>query len=379
MAKIMNIISKIYYYLPIKFLLKDMILLESNPDFSDNTRAVFDKLVDLGYNENNKLVWLVSNKEKFNDIKIKNVEFVDVRDIKRVRKYRFLAKYIVDCNNYIYKRNKYQVRIHLTHGAPIKYLKDYCDQCREVDYVIQLADYFKDITCQLFHVLDDKAITTGYPRNDILLDSKNVFFPEIKRNKTICWLPTYRNHKNHSSGKNIFPYGIPSIESENDLKKLNQVLIKESILLVIKLHPAEDVSIVKKLNLDHIKFIDNTYLEANHLTIYHYLSCVDALITDYSSIYYDFLLTKKMIGLTISDLDNYFQNNKKFFDKYQDGIVGDYIYTFDELLEFIYNVAKGHDSSYQKRMEKLTLYHQFIDNNSSKRVIDLLCRRGLKK
>ena len=44
-----------------RLLLRNYILLESNPDFSDNTKAVFDELIKLKINEKFKLIWLVDN------------------------------------------------------------------------------------------------------------------------------------------------------------------------------------------------------------------------------------------------------------------------------------------------------------------------------
>ena len=379
MSKVKKLLLQIYYYLPIKFLLKNIILFESNPDFSDNPRAVYDKLLELGYNKKNKLVWLVSDSKMFSNIKDKNVIFIDNKNIKKVRKYTLFAKYIVDCNNFIHKRNKYQFRIHLTHGSPIKYVKEYSDDCGEVDYVITTSDFFRNINCELFHVSDDKVITTGFPRNDILLTKNNYYFyPEIKRSKTICWLPTYRNHQNHSSGKKYFPYGIPSINNEDELKKMDKLLKKESCLLIVKLHPVEDLGLLTKMNLDNIKFLDKDFLSNQQLTIYHYLVNVDALITDYSSIYYDFLLTKKPIGLAIEDLDEYMKNNQIFYEKYQEGVVGEYIYDFNDLLKFIENVSHNKDDSYDARMIKRKEYFKYLDNKASERIVSILQKKGLK-
>ena len=380
MQKIKKLISKIYYYLPIKFILKDIVLFESNPDFCDNTRGVYDRMLELGYNKKMKLVWFVSNSEKFNDIKIDNVEFVDYKDKKKIRYYRMFAKYIIDCNNFIFKRNKNQLRIHLTHGTPIKFAGDYCKECGDLDYVIQVSDYFTDITRDLFNVPKNKIKSTGFPRNDIILNKNNkqVFFKEIKRHKTICWFPTYRNHKNHSSGKTIFPYGIPTVSNEKELKKLDNILEKEKILLVIKLHPVEDVSTIKKLNLNNIKLVEDDIFDKDHSTLYHYLSNIDALITDYSSVYYDFLLTGKPIGLAISDLKDYLKTTKIIFDNYEEGVAGEYIYNFDDLIKFIYNVSTNNDISKERRMEKIKIYHKYLDNKSADRVIELMSRKGTK-
>ena len=375
-----KILNKIYYYLPIGFLLKPVILLESNPDFCDNSRGVYDRLIELGYNEKNKIVWFVQDKDVFKDINIKNVEFVSYSNTKRIRYYNYLAKYIVDCNRYIYKRNRSQLRIHLTHGTPIKFAGGYCAQCGKTDYVVQISDYFTEYTKDLFKVTDKQVISTGFPRNDILLKKNNcVYFPEIKRKKTICWFPTYRNHKGHSTGKNMFPYGIPSVNNEKELRELNDTLKKEDILLVIKLHPAEDTSILRTLDLDHIKLIEDSMFDVDHSTLYHYLSNVDALITDYSSVYYDFMLTKRPIGLAVADIHEYAKTTRIIFDKFEDGVAGEYIYTFKDLLTFIHNVATDNDISYERRMEKMKIYHKYFDDASADRIIAIMEKKGLKK
>ena len=372
-----RILSKIYYHLPIGFLLKKVILFESNPDYCDNPRAVFDRMLELGLNKEYKLVWFVTNKEKFNDVHIDNVEFVDWEDKKLVKHYRNTSKYIMDCNRFIYKKNKHQLRIHLTHGTPIKFAGDYCKECGELDYVTQVSDYFTKITMELFQIPEEKVISTGFPRNDIILgNNPQIFFPEIKREKTICWFPTYRNHKGHSTGKNMFPYGIPSIDSEEELIKLNDVLKKDKVLMVIKLHPAEDTTILKKLNLDYIKLVEDDIFDTDHSTLYHYLSNVDALITDYSSVYYDFLLTKRPIGLAISDINEYTKTTRLIFDKFEDSVIGEYIYKFDDLLKFINNVSTGNDITHDKRLEMIKVYQKYDDNKSSDRIIELMKKKG---
>ena len=375
-----KILNKIYYYLPIGFLLKPIILLESNPDYCDNSRGVSDRLIELGYNEKNKIVWFVQDKDVFKDINIKNVEFVSYSDTKKIRYYSYFAKYIVDCNRFIFKRNRSQLRIHLTHGTPIKFAGGYCAQCGKLDYVTQISDYFTEVTKELFKVDDKQVISVGFPRNDILLKKNNcIYYPEIKRKKTICWFPTYRNHKGHSTGKNIFPYGIPSVNNEKELKELNNALKKEDVLLVIKLHPAEDTSILRKLDLDHIKLIEDSIFDRDHTTLYHYFRNVDALITDYSSVYYDFMLTKRPIGLAISDIKEYVKTTRIIFDKFEDGVAGEYIYTFKDLLTFVHNVATDNDISYERRMEKMKIYHKYFDDASADRIIAIMEKKGLKK
>ena len=137
-----EMIKKIIYNLNYRIFMKNAILFESNPDFCDNTRAIFDCMIRRGLNKKYRLIWFVNDKKKFSDIKIKNVYFIEYKQKIKIMYYQFFAKYIFDCNRYIRKRNKNQFRIYLTHGTPLKLPKDYSSISGEMDYVVQISDYF---------------------------------------------------------------------------------------------------------------------------------------------------------------------------------------------------------------------------------------------
>lgn len=376
--------SKIIQSKFMKLFLRNIILLESNPDYADNTKGVFDALIEEGINNKCKIIWFVKNENDFKDIKIHNVYFYSRDNTKsdksRFKYYNTFSKYIIDCNNYIKKKSQHQFRIHLTHGTPIKVAKDYGNQCGDTDYVIQASDFFTNVTKELFLVKDEQVISTGLPRNDILFYNDKIdFFPEVKRKKTITWFPTYRNHKMFK-GKNDatynmkinFKYGIPLIEDKDDLIKLNTILKNKDILLLIKLHPVEDESVVSEFKLDNIKLIKEEMFLKNHTNLFNVFANSDALITDYSSVYYDFLLTKKPIGLAIPDLEEYKKHVNLMYDDYEKNIIGEYLYSFDDLINFINNISNDKDNKYDLRMEKLKLYYKYTDGNSSHRVVELL-------
>lgn len=333
----MKKINDLIYKSNNKLLLKNYILLESKPDFSCNTKAVYDEMIRRGINKKYKLIWFVDDKNKFKDIKLKNVKFINY-DEKKINKikwvyYNIRCKYIIDCNKFVTKRNHRQIRIHLTHGEFIKIPREYCNLSGHIDYLIETSDYFKKINSELFQVPEDNILTTGYPRNDYIFDYDNRIevYRDMKRDKTIFWIPTYRNHKfnknNSFFNTNIqFPYGIPTIKNSSDLKKLNNILKKNKTLLVIKFHPAEDISKIKKLDLSNIKLLEDDFFEKVHSNIYQLLSKADALITDYSSIYYDFLLTDKPIGLAIPDINEYKSHVELLYKDYENNIIGEYIY-----------------------------------------------------
>lgn len=361
--------------------LKKCILLESNPDYSDNTKYVYNELLKRKINLKYKIIWFVNNRNDFSDIEIKNVIFLNryknFFSKLRFKLYNYTSKYIIDCNKYIIKKNKNQFRIFLCHGMPMKLVMDYGSQSGIFDYMISTSDFFNKYISKIYNVEENKIIVTGAPRNDAIFNSeRNNIFSELKRRKTIIWMPTYRNHFESDTFEgrtNIKSrYGIPCIENENQIETLNSILKQREMLLIIKLHPVEDRSNIEKLNLSNIKLLDNEYLEKKRKTIYDYLNNIDALITDYSSIYYDFLLTKKQIGLAIPDLKEYTKHVPFCFENYKKYIEGEYLYTFDDIVNFIINVSENIDIKKDKRIELMNKYHKYIDGDSSKRIVDII-------
>lgn len=371
-----EILKSFIYGLPIK--MKNYILLESIPTYSDNTKNVFLEMINRNINQKYKMIWITDeDTSKFSKIKYDNVYFINKNKINKVKLFylRLHAKIIIDNNQYIIKLNKGQLKIHLTHGMPLKATDQYCRKIEKVDYITANSDFFKKELSKLFNIDEKCILITGSARNDDIIKNNKILFPEFKRKKTIIWMPTYRNHKKTDSYEgrtNIkFKYGIPCVNSEEELFKLNNILKNNEELLIIKLHPQEDRKNIKKLELSNIKLLDNDYFEYDE-SIYDYLSSVDALITDYSTIYYDFLLTNKMIGLAIPDFKEYSKHVRLATKNYKKDIVGEYIYSFADLEKFVYNVANNIDDNLERRIKANKLYNKYHDGNSAKRIVDYI-------
>jgi len=371
-----NIIKKICLLLPIK----NTIIMESNPDFTDNTKKLFDKLIEEKVNDTYKIVWLVDESKKFRNIKIKNVIFVDIYKkhsiIKRIKKayYVYTAKIIVDSNKFISKVRKEQFRLHLCHGTPLKNAGNYCKEIGDVDYILELGTFFRNKNVELFGKDRKYFLDIGFPRNDeLFIEYKiEILFPEYEGNKIIVWLPTYRKHMGHSEYKDSsLKYGLPGINSKDDFLKLNNVLKKNNTLLLIKLHPVQDKKEIERFECSNIKIITDEQLIEKDLNLYKLLAISDALITDYSSVYYDYLLTKKPIALAISDFKEY-EQNVGFAYNYYDIVKGEYINNTDELCNFIMKLANNVDDKKEERLECMKLYHTFCDNKSSERVYEFI-------
>ena len=137
-----------------------------------------------------------------------------------------------------------------------------------------------------------------------------------------------------------------------DWEKLNESLNKKNELLILKLHPHT------KLNMDAISKYSNLMIYQKNSDVYTVLPFIDCLITDYSSIYTDFLMMNKEIILYIFDYSDYVQNSNDL-GEYDIYYVGKRAYDFNQLLHIIESGEDCHvpQDKYHELMEF------FWDNN----------------
>ena len=229
-----KLIKKIIYNLPIH--LKKYIILESNPDLSDNTYSLYKTLLENRVNEKYRIFWFVNDRSLYKNISTKNVYFINAFGklnflAKFKKKYiNYKAKYIIDCNKLVYKKNINQKRLYLGHGMPYKKVLEYCKLIGNVDYFLSLSPFFDDILSEFTGIDRNKFIDLGFPRNDDLFcKNKSItnLFKDKSYKKVILWLPTYRQRENKTSNlnmKNTFNLGIPIIYDIASLKDLNDSL-----------------------------------------------------------------------------------------------------------------------------------------------------------
>lgn len=196
-----------------------------------------------------------------------------------------------------------------------------------------------------------------FPRSKLLIEGKESALDFIKKNenqetlrfveglkkfnKVYVYMPTWRRTKSDF----IAAAGI-------DWEKLNESLNKKNELLILKLHPRTN------LNMDVISKYSNLMIYENNSDVYAVLPFIDCLITDYSSIYTDFLMMNKEIILFIFDYNDYVQNSNDLgeYDKYY---IGRRAYDFSQLLHIIESGEDCHVP--QEKYNELMDF--FWDNN----------------
>lgn len=380
MTKLKDILIKLVLFVLKKCKTKNYIVFESLPFYSDNTKFVFDELVKRNVNKKFKMIWIADNGTNSKEIHCDNVKIIEGNSFFNSLKKQYAisaAKAVIVSNELLKKINpRKQLFIDLAHGAALKNCSGHYNLPDCYDKAVCLSPYLAKFDAVNFNCDEEKMLPLGYPRNDLLFGEKidlHKFFSAADFDKAVYWMPTYRQHKN---GKyNTSSVSFPIMYDEKIAERISQKAAKERVLIIIKPHPAQDMSRITKLNLQNIVFVDNEFLSKNGLENYELLRSVDALISDYSSVYYDYLLCDKPIGLCFDDFEEYSSNEGFTVDP--DFILagGEKLYNAQDLCDFIGRIAVNQDLLIEKRNEIKKLCHTFCDDKSTQRVTDYILEK----
>ena len=357
-------------------------------DFTDNARALFDYMLQKGYNQKYEMVWLVKYPERYREIEQKdeNVRFISYdwatsEDEEERSSYYYaicLAKYFFFTHAYGFCRfaRKGQTRIQLWHGCGFKTVNNIAPQKNHYEYTTVISKLYAKIHEEEFGLDSNQIVVTGYAKEDWLfhpvLDWKiRLNIPEAKY--YIFWLPTFRTAREVVSyidnQKLANQSGLPIVGTLEELYELNDLLEKENAILVIKLHPLQKRDDIFKGKLSNIAILENEILAEADLHINQILGDADALISDYSSAAIDFLLLDRPLAFTIDDLDDYERNRGFVLNPIREWIPGEKIVSYAEYIGFIQTVIERKDVARKQRQKLMNRLHDFQDDQSSWRII----------
>lgn len=367
-----------------KLPLKKIIVFESSPDYACNTYPVYVQLrKDL---PRYKMVWYTSR----NTPKPMGVDAVYYYDdagfwneIKH-QYYLHFAKAFVSSNRVVEKKRPMQVSLFLCHGSKTKKTRGSYEVGEGIDYVNVQSHFFDDIISYEYNCDKSRLVYLGYPRCDSLfakekseqsVKQKILMDPEADY---LVWLPTFRKHKTTKFAyqMDLQKYenvGMPLVYSIEELRRLNRFLTEQKLHIIYKPHPAQDVSCLKSESMDHIHILYDKDLADKNLQLYDVLAGSEALITDYSSVFFDYLLLDKPIVTTTDDIDEWKKMTGFAFDL--DAFLDEATHRVADLQELM-NVVSGLENAAQekavgrKRIRELTNLH--LDGNSARRVADFI-------
>lgn len=233
--------------------------------------------------------------------------------------------------------HKKRLIINLWHGVPLKKIALLDPNLKKAARIYFKKIFSENYTCILttsheliplmarsFAVSEDKIKVWGQPRNDGMFQKNDCrkilgqLFPDLPEyTKTVLYAPTFRDY----GQVQLFPF------KDFDQKQLEAFLDEKNMLLFIRTHVAEQGSAAPYLG-KRIRFLGNEQVE----DVTGILNIFDCLITDYSSIYIDYLLTDKPMIFLPYDRQQYLDGRGMNFD-YDDVTPGPKPETFNDFLD----------------------------------------------
>lgn len=360
------------------------IILQGEGDTCENAKALIQRFRKQKKYADYKIVWLhdglnrnysrdKSEKYLLRDLPLKKHT---VKQIYDYYKYINRARYLIYENKMIPKVRREQISCYMNHGIPLKATKGKIAVFKDTDYVLSPSKNINYIISEQFGADKEQLIICGAPRTDCLfLKETNQLLIDFLRldqyKKMILWAPTFRVHENYSrkDSEKEFYFGIPLLE-EQDYNVLVEKLEEKSILLVIKPHIHQELSELTVSETRHIRIVKQDILEQINCNVYDLMKLSDAMITDYSSIGFDYMLLNRPIGYTIDDIEQYtigFSVSNPL-----DYMPGMKMRKVDDLMKFIDSVALNEDNYIEEREELKDRLYTYQDGNNSKRLLKLL-------
>lgn len=253
--------------------------------------------------------------------------------------------------------------VHMPGTTTEKYKRNFTNEAKKWDVLVSPNEYSTKIFKRAFQYEND-IIETGYPRNDILYtDNNEEFISRLKNHlhipldkKVILYAPTWRDN-------DFYAIGRYKLNLQLDLEKMQEQLGGDYIVL-IRAH----YLVAEHLDLTSFKgFVQDVslYPDINEL----YLMS-DLLITDYSSVFFDYAnLERPMIFFTY-DIESYRDELRGFYFDFENEAPGPIVKTTDEVIREIKRIeSEGFDLSTYNVM----FYNTFCsleDGHASKRVVE---------
>ncbi|MCF6138777.1 CDP-glycerol glycerophosphotransferase family protein [Pseudalkalibacillus berkeleyi] len=253
--------------------------------------------------------------------------------------------------------------VHMPGTNTQKYKKNFHKESRNWDYLISPNGYSTEIFRRAFN-FEKEMIESGYPRNDILHNHDNeenirklkskMGIPIEK--KVILYAPTWRDDQFYGKGRYKFDLAL-------DLNKLRDELGEEYVI-ILRMH------YLVAENFDLSPYEGFAFDFSLHGDISELYLISDLLITDYSSVFFDFGNLKRPMIFYVYDIENYRDKLRGFYFDFEQEAPGPLVKTTDEVIDRIredsqINIAE--DKRFKQFHEKFCYLES---GESAKRVVD---------
>lgn len=313
-----------------------------------------------------KMDWV---KRLFQRHGIQNVEFVEFLS-KNYVKALATSKYLINDTSFwaFFNKRPEQVYINIWHGTPLKCLGKDNDlegfgnvqkNFLAANYLVFSNEFTREKMVAAYNLKDianTQVVVGPSPRNSVLMD------PQVRdkvrselgvtTKKVYMYMPTYRDS------------GTSTEKIEELLETMEKRLTDDEIFFV-KLHPFD----AEKISFD-LSTMSKVRPFPSEFETYEFLTAVDTLVTDYSSIMYDFLCTSRDILLYTYDKEDYFSTRGVYEDI--DEFPLPQVKSAEELLFALHNEKSNFATSISKEFKEKYISHDNL--NGTIQLVDFLLR-----
>ncbi len=388
--KTINIIRYIQYKLNTAFIKVDektIIFCSFNgKSYSCSPKAIYLYMLNNEKYKDYKFIWAFKEIDKYKELeKENNTTLVEMKS-KDYKKYLAKAKYWIfnyKVPDYLYPK-KNQIFVQCWHGTPLKRLgcdlehfdnvlntmkgmkKRYKIEASKISYFISPSKFATERFVSAWNLKEigkeNIMIEKGYPRNDFLfnyteedvLKIRKKLGIENEKRKIILYAPTYRANQHNSSLGYVY-------KEEVDFEKLKEDIGNDFIVLF---RPHYFIA----NSFDFEKYAGFVYDVSKVDDINELYIISDILITDYSSVFFDFANLKRPIIFYMYDLEEYRDKSNGFYIDLKE-LPWKITRTQEEMEKEIEHIAKNfkYDESYVEFNKK---YNYLDDGNASERVVN---------
>lgn len=368
--------------LPIK---KNLIVFESNVgrNYTGNPRYIYEELVAQGLDQVYQCVWVfedTATKIPGNAIKIRRSRF---------RFFYYMAVsgvWVSDSRlpKFLVKREE-TTYIQTWHGTPLKklaldmevlsmggntniqgYHDNFVANARTWDYLISQNSFSTETFRRCFD-FKKEMLEIGYPRNDVLVNEnkaeniqrykKELGLPLDK--KIILYAPTWRDDQYYTKGKYKF---VSAMDFDMMQKSLG-----DEYVMIVKYH------YLVKETLDWEKYHGFIYQFSETQDIAQLYLVSDVLITDYSSVMFDFSILKRPMIFFAYDMENYKTNLRGFYFDFLEEAPGPVVMTNEEL---IHAIQQYHPEEWKEKYQAFhDKFNHVDDGMASKKIVELIKKK----
>lgn len=361
----------------------------SQPDFACNPHALYEYIER---HTEHETAWLIKRDEKYYELKKRGIRCASYNTLEG-NKLLESADFVI-VNSYTFpqiQKREGQIFVNLWHGSGIK-AHDFYNHDMDMKHARNIKKFSDMIDLMCVHSLDDrfklsaqlnfdlrKCFVTGQARLDCVKTShgiekiKQLFGDKMQDyKKLIFFAPSFRANGSSHSGT-IFSDNIFRAEDYN-AAVLDKFLQENQAALIYKLHPIEQTAFSGRefhLSEDCYELTDQMLFEKD-IRYDELLNAFDIMISDYSSIAFDFLLLNRPIVYLLPDYEEYVAERGFVFHNVDMFMPGKKAFSFMDMVEALQTTLEDPNRYKMERELVLSQRFDFYDDQSAKRCFETI-------